>query len=443
MDQENTIATNPNTLAESPVSTRSKANMLPWIIYFCGIAYYCFAYILRVYPSVMETDLLSHYQITATSLGFLLSAYYFTYAPAQLVVGLTVDRFGARHCILMACLIATSGTLVFTLADSYTMAFCGRLLIGLGAAFAYVTALKLAILWLPKRFFAAATGAVTGFGMVVAFVSNKLLVNLVQNTGYKAAMYSTFVMGIALLLLLFLIIRDKKQPKTESTNSDEESYAVSMPQLFEYLVAIVKNPQMWIIGIVGTLMYLPATVFSDAWGLPYLEAVYHLTPQDASNAILVMMLGWTSSSFIAGALSDIFRTRKQPIVIAAASATVICSLLFYAPHLSHTLIYTLMFLLGVTCGPHPLCFTLSKENNPPKVAATAMAFANFLIMMGGFIFQPIVGKLLDLGWQGAMMNGVRVYSSTNYTIALSIIPVGLLIAGILTIFMRETYHHHN
>ena len=61
------------------------------------------------------------------------------------------------------------------------------------------------------------------------------------------------------------------------------------------------------------------------------------------------------------------------------------------------------------------------------------------IMMGGFIFQPVVGKMLDFLWSGTTAHGIRVYSAHDYTLALSILPMGLAIAAICTLFIKETY----
>lgn len=64
-------------------------------------------------------------------------------------------------------------------------------------------------------------------------------------------------------------------------------------------------------------------------------------------------------------------------------------------------------------------------------------------MMGGFIFQPIVGDVLDWLWDGRLEDGIRVYRAHHYIIALSIIPIGLFIASIVTLFVKETYQRNN
>ncbi|MCB1827224.1 MAG: MFS transporter [Coxiellaceae bacterium] len=437
---EQNLSVDQSTLSKD---TFSKTATLAWAIFFTGILYYCFAYLLRVYPSVMEPQLLHHFHITAGSFGVLTSFYYFAYAPMQLPVGVSVDKIGPRRSMMIACTISITGALLFSQSDLYTIALVGRFLIGFGSAFAYVTALKLATIWLPRRFFATATGAVTGMGMISAIFTDIYLTHIVETNGYQHAMKFPLFIGLILFVLIIAIIRDKPKDKMENEDSMKrvrETSALSFHELKEFLLTIMKNPQMWIIGAVGALLYLPASVFLDVWAMPYLQFVYHLTPDDAAVGISIMLAGWICSSFMTGALSDILGRRRTPLLIGTFGAATTAAFIVYVPNIPQAALYILLFILGAFCGPHPLCFTLSKENYMQKISGTAIAFANFIIMMGGFIFQPVVGKLLDLVWVGTIQDGIRVYTPSNYMFALSIMPLGLLIAGVLSLFIKETYH---
>lgn len=426
-----------------------KSSALAWTIFFAGILYYCFAYLLRVYPSIMEPQLLSHFNITAGSFGVLTSFYYFAYAPMQLPVGVSVDKIGPRRSLIVACFICLSGALLFAETNIFAIALFGRFLVGFGAAFAYVTALKLATIWLPQRFFATATGIVTGSGMIAAIFTDIFLTHIVEVDNYRRALNFPIIVGIGLLVLIITLIRDKpKQSFENEIPQDEDKVSViSYKKLGEYLLLIIKNPQMWIIGAVGSLLYLPSSVFLDVWAIPYLEQAHHFTPENAAFGVSIMLIGWICSSFATGALSDLLGNRKTPLVIATFSAASIGAFIFYVPNIPEMALFMLLFLFGIFCGPHPLCFTLSKENYSQKISGTAIAFANFVIMMGGFLFQPIIGKLLDLVWNGTFQAGIRVYTNSNYKFALSIVPIGLLIAGILSLCIKETYHksmdHHS
>ncbi|WP_423064132.1 MFS transporter [Candidiatus Paracoxiella cheracis] len=414
--------------------------LLAWTIFATGVLYYCFAYLLRVYPSVMEEQLRGYFHITAGGFGLLTAFYYFAYAPMQLPVGMSVDRIGPRRSLIFACLISTVGVVIFASFKNFHLALLGRFMVGFGAAFAYVTALKLASVWLPRQYFATATGLVTGFGMVAAIFTDIYLTHVVHFQGFKLALYFPLAVGVILFLLIILIVRDKPfKSTTKAAVADEEAHALNFRQLKDYLMIMIKNPQMWFIGVVGALLYMPSSVFLDVWAIPYLEQVHHLSPEDAALGVSVMLMGWICSSFFSCAISDVFGSRKIPLVIAAFGSTIISTIILFDHQLPFLALYILLFLFGLACGPHPLCFTLSKENNAHKISGTAVAFANFVIMMGGFIFQPVVGDILDWLWDGRMEHGIRVYSSTHYTMALSILPVGLFLAAILTLFIKETY----
>ncbi len=419
--------------------SQTKSSILPWVIFFTGISYYCFAYLLRVYPSVMEYQLRSHLNITASGFGLLTAFYYFAYAPMQLPVGVLVDRIGPRRSLIFASLVSTAGALMFAYFKLFGVVLLGRFLVGFGAGFAYVTALKLASVWLPRKYFATATGTVTGFGMVAAIFTDLYLTHAINVKGFEYAMYFPLCVGMVLIVLIFALLRDK--PRAHQTEAGEFS-SLSFRELLEYLVQIAKNRQMWVIGAVGALLYLPSSVFLDVWAIPYLEHVHYFSPEQAAMGVSIMLTGWIVSSFTSGALSDIFCTRKMPLVITSFLAAIVACMMLYLPGLSIYSLYALLFVFGFCCGPHPLCFTLSKENNPHRISGTAVAFANFVIMMGGFIFQPIVGDILDWLWDGKIVDGLRFYSPYQYIEALSILPLGLLLAGIITLFIKETYQSH-
>lgn len=409
--------------------------IIAWTVFVTGILYYCYAYLLRVYPSIIEAELVQHFAITAGGLGMLTSFYYFAYAPMQVPVGLTVDRLGVKRSLLFACAIATTGTVLFAQTDVYQVALLGRFFIGFGAAFAYVTALKIATVWLPKRYFATATGFVTGSGMTAAIITDLALTRVSESHSFQtAAMIPTYV-GLVLFVLILIFIRDKK---ASGDTTQEEASAVSFGQLWEYVVLIVKNPQMWLIGFVGAILYLPATVFIDLWGIPYLKNVHGFTKHQAATGISVMLAGWLISSFMTGIISDMIHNRKLPLLIGGILSVIVSLVLLYVPDLTPTTIYILLFWFGVSCGPHPLCFTLSKESYDSKVAGTAVSFANFIIMMGGFVFQPFIGKLLDIFASANSVDGILIYSPEQYTHALSVLPIGLTLGVIVVLFIRDT-----
>ena len=107
-------------------------------------------------------------------------------------------------------------------------------------------------------------------------------------------------------------------------------------------------------------------------------------------------------------------------------------------NLSLILIYTLLLFTGVFSSGELLNFSLAVEMNPIKIKATAIGLANTMVACGGLIMQPMIGFMLDLYSDGKLESGVRSYTASIYQLALSILPVTLIVAFLLTLFLKET-----
>ncbi len=411
----------------------------PWMIVFCGMMFYCYNYFLRVSPSVMHNELADAFHITATQFGTLAALYYYAYTPMQIPAGIIYDRFGVRFVICSACLMAVIGLSIFIMADNYFIAGIGRFAIGLGCAFAYIGTLKLASIWLPPNRFATAACITTAIGMLSGALSQKYLTAVIEMIGYQSALRTALVAGVVLSIIVVLLVRSR--PKDQPIAGDGMETTMNLKKLGSALRIIFTNPQMWIIGLIGCLFYLPSSVFLDLWGIPYLKVVYQLTPEQAVSISSSTFYGWIISSPLIGYFSDKIKRRRMPLIVTGTFAAILLSLLFYFPNLfTVSQLNLVFFTVGACCGAHSLCFALGKEANPIQVSGTSVAVTNMLIMAGGAVFQPVVGKLLDLHTSSPIgPNGLPVYTAADYTFALSVIPIGAAIGIILAFFLKETY----
>src|SRR3990167_4290535 len=249
-------------------------SIYPWVIVSCGMLFYCYNYFLRVSPGVMQPELSEAFHITATQFGTLAAFYYYAYSPMQLPAGMIYDKFGVRFVLCAACLIAVMGLSVFITADNLMMAKTCRFMIGLGSAFAYIGTLKLASIWLPPRRFGMVAGLATAVGMTAGTLSQTYLTHSLQTIGYQAALHTALITGVVLSIIILLLVRTR--PKHQKIGRYEMHTPINLKQLWGALRIIFTNPQMWLIGIIGCLLYLPSSVFLDLWGIPYLKSVYQL-----------------------------------------------------------------------------------------------------------------------------------------------------------------------
>lgn len=415
---------------------------IPWIIWGIVGLYYFFEIILRVLPSTMKSEFISAFQINATQFGFFTSLYYASYVLMQIPAGLIVDRFSIRKTLFTACLFCVSGLFIVHASSNIDVAYIGRFIIGFGSAFAYVYTLKVATIWLPRKHFGLATCIADSLGMIGAMVADLIFIRVNINYGIHKSVTTLIIAGCVVAMLIFFVFRDKAGTKKTRELNKEDTQDFS--HIIDKIKRIMSNPQIWLIGIVGCLFYLPASVIGDVWGIPYLQTVYHLSEKEAGYLISTFFLGWVIAGPFLGAWSDRIGLRTFPMKLTiTVDAILLCAIIFIPPifHvlLPSWLLYTSFLFIGISTGTHPLVFALAKENFPDRIAGTVVACINTLTMLGGWLFQPLVGYLLDIDHHTVHAAGaIKNYTPANYTFALSIIPISLILCLVVMHFIRET-----
>lgn len=415
---------------------------IPWIIWSIAGLYYFFEIIIRTLPSTMSTHLMQTFQIDATDLSVLTSFYYYiAYTLMQIPAGLIVDRYSVKKTLFIACLSCVFGFMLFYSTRNLHIAEVGRFIIGLASAFAYVSALKVASVWLSRRNFGLASCIIDSLGMLGAMFADDILAGLNITSGVDSSIHLLMGIGIFIALLIFFVLKDTPDHKIiwheKNINTHDKT------NIWKKLSMIAKNPQIWLIGIVGCMFYLPSAVIGDLFGIPYLETVYHLSKTSAPLCMSAFFAGWIIFGPLLGAYSDRIGKRCTPLSITIFIEAILFAIMLYTPVLTGHLmpqymLYILFFSMGIAMGTHPLVFALAKENYPNKIAGSVVAFTNTLIMLSGLLITPLAGWLLDYDHHSNGVAGVQHYTAGNYTFALSLIPISLLLCLIIMRFIKET-----
>ena len=418
---------------------RKSYSIVGWLICGLGALFYSYEYLLRIAPSAMEPALREHFNLSATGFGHISSIYYYAYVLMQLPVGLLLDRYGPRRLLTLACFICIIGTFLFTGTSLFWVAAMGRFLVGLGSAFAFVGVLKLATIWLPENRLALVSGLTSALGTVGAMVGDNFLEVFVEKLGWVKTLNVTGAFGFVLMIALWAGIQDNKgRHRQHGTVSTFKSGLID-------LGIIARNSQMWVNGLYGCLVYLPTSVFAELWGIPYLKHAHGLSAHAAGLANSVLFLGFTIGAPLMGYISDRIERRKLPMLFGASGAVLVMLIILYVPGLTETNIQVLMFILGLLYSAQAIVFAVGRELSPGEAAGTAMAFTNMVVMLGAMLLQPIVGYLLDLSLEhkaGTVTDNVhRIYTTIDYQFALSVVPLGIFIAVLLTFFLKETFAH--
>lgn len=400
-------------------------------IYLLATIFLIYEMALQVSPSIMTKQLMIAFGIDAKRLGIMASFYFYSYTLMQIPVGILYDYYGPRLLISLSLLICASGALFFGMTNSLYLAALGRFCMGIGSAFAFIGVLVVAIHWFPSHYFAFLVGVAQLLAAFGALGGELPLAALVNQFGWRTIMTLSGIIGILIALLCAFIIRDHPTSRT-----------IKKPKhhIWKDLKKILHSSQTLWIALYAFSSWGPITVFAALWGVPYLMLKYQISNIYAAFACGMIWVGLGLMSPLFGWLSD--RLGRRCILLTISSCLGLIGSIFaiYVPGIPFWLVSIFLFMMGLASAGQILTFALVKDTNKRSVIATAIGFNNMAVVIGGALFQPLVGYILDLLWTGQSKGGIPIYSIQNYQIGLIIVPFCFLIAMVISLFfIRETY----
>ncbi len=400
------------------------------IFFWClGGLFFGYEFLLRVSPNVMQKELQNFFHIDAWLMGNLSSAYYYGYALLQIPSGILIDRYGARIFLAIGSLLCGAGAILMTVSDVYCIAWIGRFIIGGGSAFALVGTLKISVEWFSAERYGFLTGLTLMIGTLGALVGGAPLAKSVEVIGWKETLIFAGIAGCILALIIYIFVRDKKK----ASAVDKKGQGIA----FKEILIVLKNPQSWIAGIFGGVLYMPIGAFGELWGTPYLVQLCSCSRTEATATLASIFAGLTVGGPFCGWLSDTLRRRKLVALAGTIIALLISLIIILGPITTLLPFFILMFLLGVVLGSQILMFPIIRELNPPHVSGFTVGFCNTIAMFIASTAQPVVGLFLDILNKGTVIRGV--YSLESIRMSLMVIPGTLAITFIMMLFVKETY----
>ena len=417
--------------------TKPAYSSFGWFICILGALFYCYEYFLRIMPAVMTTDLMQAFSINATLLGNLAAFYYYAYTPMQLPVGVLMDRYGPKRLILFAIQVCGLGILLFGTSGQLYIAYLGRFLVGFGSAFAFVGVLKLASLWLPVRFFGFIAGATTALGMFGAIFGSLFLEKIVHISGWESTVKISAIAAFVLAMIISLAMPSHHRAPNKNIAALDDDL-LSYRELAILFWSLCKNPVIWLNGFVGCMLYMSLSVFAELWAPKYLEVAHHIPSSEAVGASIIIFASWIVGGPLFGyfAKND-FRRSVYLLLFGAAITAIFSTILLLDQNLSYANLRIVLFLFGLGSSAEILVFNLACTMVDRRFAGTAIAFTNMLVMLGGFVFEPFVGKMLDVLWAGGFSAGIKTYTAHAFTVGLSVLPIGAALSIVaLSVMLR-------
>ena len=402
-----------------------------WIL---AASFFLAEYFARVAPSVMAHELMRDLHVTAFALGSLSAFFYYAYLVMQIPAGAMMDTLSTKRLLSIMAILCGLSCFLFAVSNNIFMADLTRVIMGFSAAFAFVGALKIANTWFPAYRFGLLAGATQALGMLGAALGEGPVASLVDQLGWRTTMHG--IGGILLLigLLMCITLRDASNSKSNLAATRDH-----MLNSLRGIGQVLKHPATWINGLFAGCLYAPTAAFAELWGPSYIHTVDHFSQIHAAEAISIIFIGWAVGSPLAGWLSDRIQRRK-PIMWGSSLLSFFgISAILYLPHTHYVSLLSLLFFYGFCNVAVATAYAVAAEIHPQSLSGTAMGFTNMASVIVGASFQPLIGRLLDLGWQGTMLHGAPLYSVDNFKSAMTLLPLCAFVALVLCLFIPESF----
>ncbi|HZE27275.1 MAG TPA: MFS transporter [Terriglobales bacterium] len=326
--------------------------------------------------------------ISASQLGILLSAFFWTYSCCQLLSGWLVDHFDVKWVFAAGFFLWSSATAVTGVVHSLVLLLVVRVVLGLGESVAYPSYSKIMAVHCPegRRGFAnsmIAAGLALGpsFGMLLGG-------SLVALYGWRP-----FFVALGLVCLLWLVPWVRWMPTTDMASSPNQRKGPGTRE-------ILRQRSAW-----GTCICLFCVnyylYFMVTWLPFYLVRERHYSMGEMAkiggsvfllSAISASICGWLADRWVAAGGTPTL-VRKTFVASGAAGVGIFLAGSVVA---SGTLSLVFLMLAGFSFGLSSSNFwVITQRLAGPEAAGRWTGIQNFFGNLAGAVVPAVTGFLLD------------------------------------------------
>jgi MFS family permease len=394
-----------------------KSQIIIWLV---GVSFLLFQFFLQLSSGIIIGAIMYEEHLSALTAGLLSSAFYYVYVSFQIPVGLLFDRYNTRTLLYGNAALCAFGCFIFAGAHSLPYLFLGRLIIGAGSAFAFVGLSQVLREHYPLKHYALMIGLSETLGFGVTVLGMIGMGTFITHLGWRFFITGAGILGLLIAALCWKFIPNS-QPIVPVPHHKGKQF-----------ILILKNKLAWVNGFFVCLEFSVITVFGALWAVPFLQLKLDCSLRTSSVLTSMILLGAGLSCPLFGKISTHLSKRKPIIHFSCLSTALLVLLCLFIPTHNILLIGLLMFFIGLCCGAYMLAFTIANELAPPQSLSTCTGFTNTLGMLSAPVMQPFVGYLLD-----ALSGNKGTHTLRDYQIALLIVPLALVCASVLALFLPE------
>jgi len=385
----------------------------------------------RVSTAVIAPNLVNDLGLDAETLGLLGGAFFYSFALFQIPIGPMLDRIGPRIVIGSFSLVGALGSFLFAFGQSFTVAFIGRILNGVGMACVMMGAFKVFTLRFPPGRFATLVGTLLAVGTLGNILAASPLAYVTSVAGWRMAFILSGGIATVLAISVFWILQrqDEEPPNHLDTRPPEEAIGV-----LRSIRLIVKTPIFWQVGILSFFRYGSFVCLQGLWLGPYLMDIKGYSAIHTGNVLVMAAIGTIAGAPIAGRLSDrAFQSRKGVTLWGSVFYSLTLLPLVGLFNVQSPFWYGIIFFsLGFFNAFGMLVYAHIKEFFPITISGTVTTLVNFFSMAGGAIFMPVLGRVIQ-----SFPRAGNAYPAEAYHLSFLVCFVGMSVSVIFYGFSKE------
>jgi MFS family permease len=379
------------------------------------ISIYIVSQFLRNSVGVIAPNLAAELALSPVEVGLLSSTFFFVFAAVQIPVGVVLDRFGPRVCLVAGAAITVVGTIVFAAAVSPVILIFGRALLGLGTAGSLVASLAVYAQRFPPERFATLTGVQVGIGTLGTLLATAPLAVATAAIGWRASFLAVGAFTFAVGLLIAVVVRDNARPGDRGE---------TMRESLSGILAVMRTPSVGRLFVMNMAVYSTFSLIVGLWGGPYLTHIYGYGLEERGSFLLVAVLTQIAGSMLWGPMDRLIGSHKLPVLAGAVTSAAVLGWPALQATLGPSMLVLWFAAFGLATAYGPLLIAHGKVLFPLHQVGRGLTVLNMGSMGGAFLAQAVSGFVI--GWFPTAPDGA--YELTAYRLVFALQAAFILLA---------------
>jgi MFS transporter, ACS family, D-galactonate transporter len=364
-------------------------------------------YLDRSVMGVAKPAMAAELKISAVTMGFIFSAFSWTYALAQIPGGAVLDKLGVRLTYAGSLVLWSVATLAHGLMHSIGGLFGARLALGLAEAPCYPSNSRILNSWFPQAERARATGVYSVGQYVGLGFMLPVLAWIVSNWGWRALFYIVGGTGVVYGLAFWALYRDPDEhPRVGQRELDlitAGGGSTAKPAPIPFTPGNIGKllAKRQIAGAsIGQFCSNSTLVFFLTWfpsyladerGMTFIKAGWVASLPYISASAGVLLGGFVSDRIIR-ATGNATLGRKLPIVV----GLLMCSTMIAANYVdSNALVIAIMSFAFFGQGMCNLGWTLISDVAPKSMIGLTGGVFNLCANLAGIVTPIVIGLIVQ------------------------------------------------